>query len=67
MANTNSQHQIFASDDGAPFSTSLGWTVGGVRTARYAIVVDHGKVVYAEKEPERGVTVSGVDAVLAKL
>ncbi|KAI2634895.1 Redoxin [Hypomontagnella submonticulosa] len=58
---------IFASDDGAPFSTSLGWTVGGVRTARYAIVVDHGKVVYAEKEPERGVTVSGVDAVLAKL
>jgi hypothetical protein len=30
----------------------------GERTARYAIVVDHGKVVYAEKEPGRDVTVS---------
>ncbi|KAF3069063.1 putative peroxiredoxin pmp20 [Daldinia childiae] len=57
---------IFASDDGAPFSNSIGWTLGA-RTARYAIVVDHGKVVYAEKEPDKGVTVSGVDAVLAKL
>ncbi|KAI2604772.1 Redoxin [Hypoxylon fragiforme] len=57
---------IFASDDGAPFSTSIGWTLGA-RTARYAIVVDHGKVIYAEKEPAKDVTVSGVDAVLAKL
>ncbi|KAI1645831.1 Redoxin [Daldinia loculata] len=57
---------IFASDDGAPFSSSIGWTLGA-RTARYAIVVDHGKVIYAEKEPDKGVTVSGVDAVLAKL
>ncbi|KAI0011386.1 Redoxin [Xylariaceae sp. FL0662B] len=57
---------IFASDDGAPFSSSLGWTLGA-RTARYAIVVDHGKVVYAEKEPAKDVGVSGVDAVLAKL
>ncbi|KAL7620977.1 peroxiredoxin type-2 [Parahypoxylon ruwenzoriense] len=57
---------IFASDDGAPFSTSIGWTLGP-RTARYAIVVDHGKVVYAEKEPAKEVSVSGVDAVLAKL
>lgn len=37
------------------------------RTARYAIIVDHGKVTYAEKESARGVSVSGVDAVLAKL
>ncbi|KAI1772736.1 Redoxin [Hypoxylon cercidicola] len=57
---------IFASDDGTPFSTSLGWTLGA-RTARYAILVDHGKVVYAEKEPAKDVGVSGVDAVLAKL
>jgi alkyl hydroperoxide reductase 1 len=37
------------------------------RTGRYAIVVDHGKVTYAEKEPGRGVTVSGADAIIAKL
>ncbi|GAP90197.1 putative peroxisomal matrix protein [Rosellinia necatrix] len=57
---------IFATDGDAAFSKSLGWTLGE-RTARYAIVIDHGKVVYAEKEPGPGVTVSGVDAVLAKL
>ncbi|KAI1463693.1 Redoxin [Daldinia caldariorum] len=57
---------IFASDDEAAFSRSIGWTLGA-RTARYAVVVDHGKVIYADKEPEKGVTVSGVDAVLAKL
>jgi peroxiredoxin len=33
----------------------------GERTARYAIVVDHGKVIYAEKEPGRDVTVSSLD------
>jgi alkyl hydroperoxide reductase 1 len=53
-------------DNEAEFSKSIGWTLGP-RTARYAIVVDHGKVVYAEKEPGRDVGVSGVDAVLAKL
>ncbi|OTA56826.1 putative peroxisomal membrane protein [Hypoxylon sp. EC38] len=57
---------IFASDEGPAFSSSIGWTLGP-RTARYAIVVDHGKVIYAEKEPGKEVTVSGVDAVLAKL
>jgi alkyl hydroperoxide reductase 1 len=30
-------------------------------------VVDHGKVIYADKETQRGVSVSGVDAVLAKI
>ncbi|KAI0393033.1 Redoxin [Xylariaceae sp. FL0594] len=57
---------LFMSDNEAEFSKSIGWTLGP-RTARYAIVVDHGKVVYAEKEPAREVTVSSVDAVLAKL
>ncbi|KAI1275425.1 putative peroxiredoxin-5 [Xylaria sp. FL0933] len=57
---------IFATDNDAAFSKSLGWTLGP-RTARYAIIVDHGKVVYAEKEPGTDVSVSGVDAVLAKL
>jgi Redoxin len=49
--------QLFLSDPGTKFSQSIGWTMGE-RTARYAIVVDHGKVVYAEKEPGRDVTVS---------
>ncbi|KAI1162906.1 putative peroxisomal membrane protein [Nemania serpens] len=57
---------LFATDNEAAFSKTLGWTLGP-RTARYAIVVDHGKVVYAEKEPAGDVGVSGVDAVLAKL
>ncbi|KAI1149957.1 putative peroxisomal membrane protein [Nemania diffusa] len=57
---------IFATDNEAAFSKTLGWTLGS-RTARYAIVVDNGKVVYAEKEPAGDVGVSGVDAVLAKL
>ncbi|KAI0509231.1 putative peroxiredoxin-5 [Xylaria bambusicola] len=57
---------IFATDNEAAFSKSIGWTLGP-RTARYAIIVDHGKVVYAEKEPAGDVGVSGVDAVLSKL
>ncbi|TLS22310.1 uncharacterized protein PpBr36_09719 [Pyricularia pennisetigena] len=59
---------IFASDDGISFSKSIGWTLGDSgRTARYAIVVDHGKVTYAEKEEAGGIAVSGAEAVLAKL
>ncbi|RQM06550.1 hypothetical protein DH86_00003251 [Scytalidium sp. 3C] len=57
---------LFLSDAGAAFSKRLGWTQGE-RTARYALIIDHGKIVYAEKEPVRGVTVSGAEAVLAKL
>ena len=58
--------QLFLSDPGTKFSQSIGWTMGE-RTARYAIVVDHGKIVYAEKEPGREVTVSSAEAVMAKL
>jgi alkyl hydroperoxide reductase 1 len=29
----------------------------GERTARYAMIIDLGKVIYAEKEPGRDVTV----------
>ncbi|KAI8627838.1 Redoxin [Xylariaceae sp. FL1651] len=57
---------LFMTDNEAEFSKSIGWTYGP-RTARYAIVVDHGKVTYAEKEPGKDVSVSGVDAVLSKL
>ena len=35
------------------FSKKIGWTAGE-RTARYAMVIDHGKIVYAEKEGSPG-------------
>ncbi|KAG6043491.1 hypothetical protein E4U17_000936, partial [Claviceps sp. LM77 group G4] len=55
---------IFADD--CDFSKSIGWVMG-LRTARYAIVVDHGKVVYAERESGLGVEKSSAEAVLAIL
>lgn len=57
---------LFLSDVGAAFSKKFDWT-SGERTARYALVIDHGKIVYAEKEPGREVTVSSAEAVLSKL
>ncbi|RFU32631.1 hypothetical protein B7463_g3708, partial [Scytalidium lignicola] len=57
---------LFLSDGGAAFSKKLGWT-NGERTGRYALIIDHGKIVYAEIEPGPGVSVSGAEAVLAKL
>lgn len=58
--------KLFLSDSDAKFSQSISWTLGP-RTARYAIAVDHGKVLYAAKEDGGGVGVSGVDAVMAHL
>ncbi|KAG7291820.1 hypothetical protein NEMBOFW57_001841 [Staphylotrichum longicolle] len=58
---------LFMSDANAEFSRSIGWT-NGERTGRYAIVVDHGKVVYAEADTTRGsIAHSGAEGVLAKL
>jgi len=39
----------------------------GVRTARYAMIIDDLVVKYIGPEPSRGVTVSGAEAVLAAL
>ncbi|KAJ5447493.1 Redoxin [Penicillium cf. griseofulvum] len=60
---------LFLSDPDAKFSKSIGWAdEASGRTARYAIVIDHGKVRYADIETERGaVKKSGADAVLASL
>ncbi|KAM4065080.1 redoxin domain-containing protein [Hirsutella rhossiliensis] len=58
---------IFASDADAKFSKSIGWTLGE-RTARYAIAVDHGKVVYASQDDDaKSIDQSGAEAVLGKL
>ncbi|KAJ5612082.1 hypothetical protein N7510_005276 [Penicillium lagena] len=61
--------QLFLSDPDAQFSKSIGWADSASgRTGRYAIVVDHGKVSYAQIETEKGaVKKSGADAVLASL
>jgi len=57
---------LFMCDPETKFSKYIGWTMGE-RTARYAMIIDQGKVVYAEKEPGRDVTVSSAQSVLAKL
>ena len=58
---------LFLSDIDTKFSDRYGWAEGG-RTARYAIVLDKGKITYAAKETVRGeVGVSGVENVLSKL
>lgn len=54
------------SDPGLKFSSSIEWA-GPERANRYAIVVDHGKVVYAAKETEPGIALTGAEAVLAHL
>ncbi|KAI6101650.1 thioredoxin-dependent peroxidase [Pisolithus croceorrhizus] len=61
------------SDGNAEWSKAMGLTVDlshvgfGLRTARYAIVLDDLVVRYLGVEPARGVTVSGADAVLEAL
>ncbi|KAK3990303.1 Redoxin [Cladorrhinum sp. PSN332] len=58
---------LFVSDAGLEFSKKIGW-VQGDRTLRYAIVVDHGKVVYADVDDVRGsIEKTGAEGVLAKL
>jgi alkyl hydroperoxide reductase 1 len=54
------------SDTNLAFCKKIGW-FNGEKAARFAMVVDHGKVEYSGKEPVRGVSVSGAEAVLAKL
>jgi len=55
------------SDAGLAFSKSIGW-INGDRTLRYVVVVDHGKVVYADVDDVRGsIAKTGAEGVLAKL
>ncbi|OCB89458.1 6-phosphogluconate dehydrogenase C-terminal domain-like protein [Sanghuangporus baumii] len=61
------------SDTSAQWSKSLGLSIDlserglGVRTARYALIINDLKVEYTGVESAPGVTVSGADAVLASL
>jgi alkyl hydroperoxide reductase 1 len=56
-------------DVGMAFCKSIGWAnEAGDKALRFAIIIDHGKVLYAEKEVKpRTVEMSGAEAVLAKL
>ncbi|KAF7196674.1 Peroxiredoxin Pen c 3 [Pseudocercospora fuligena] len=59
---------IFASDLETKLANQIGWTAPGDRNGRWAAIIDHGKIAYAEIETElQAVTVSGVDAILEKL
>ncbi|KAJ6468056.1 1-Cys peroxiredoxin isozyme [Mycena vulgaris] len=61
------------SDANAKWSAGLDLSIDltdkglGVRTNRYAMIIDDLVVKYIEVEPAPGVSVSGADAVLAKL
>ncbi|KAK0221619.1 1-Cys peroxiredoxin isozyme [Armillaria fumosa] len=64
---------LLLSDGEAKWSASLGLSVDlsaigfGVRTGRYALILDDLVVKYVELEPGTDVTVSGAEAVLAQL
>lgn len=49
--------ELFMTDSDTKFSKSIGW-IRGERTGRYAIIIDHGKITYAENEPGGDVTVN---------
>ncbi|CAL1710419.1 unnamed protein product [Somion occarium] len=64
------------SDPTAAWTSQLGLSVDlskanelglGLRTSRFALILDDLKITYLGVEPARGVTVSGADAVLAAL
>lgn len=58
---------LFMADDDIAFSKQIGW-VNGNRPLRYAFVIDHGKVTYAERDTVRGsVENTGAEGVLSKL
>ncbi|KAI4289821.1 MAG: hypothetical protein L6R35_000903 [Caloplaca aegaea] len=65
-ANSIKEEILFMTDTDTQFSKRIGWTRGD-RTGRYAMVIDHGKITYAENEAGGDVTVSGADAVLKAL
>lgn len=65
---------LFLTDTDAAFSRLIGCELDlssyglGVRTGRYALIIDRGIVVYAKAEPDAGVvSVSGAEAILAAL
>ncbi|KAF9886237.1 hypothetical protein FE257_011850 [Aspergillus nanangensis] len=59
---------LFLSDPEAKFSKSIGWADQEGRTGRYVIVLDHGKVTYAAREPAKNhLEFSSADNVIKQL
>lgn len=59
---------LFMSDLETKLAQQIGWMAPGDRNGRWAAIIDHGKITYAENETElQAVTVSGVDAILEAL
>ncbi|KAL7273566.1 hypothetical protein RUND412_003570 [Rhizina undulata] len=54
---------LFLSDEGARFARAIGWNQGE-RLARFAIVLERGKVLYAEKDEKGVLDVSDVGTLL---
>jgi peroxiredoxin len=64
---------VMIGDGSAKFAEAMGLTADmtgaglGVRSQRYAVVIDDGVIRNLDVEPERGVNVSSCDAVLARI
>jgi peroxiredoxin len=64
---------VMIGDGSAKFAEAMGLTADmtgaglGVRSQRYAAVIENGVIRNLDVEPERGVNVSSCDAVLARL
>ncbi|KAK5174901.1 uncharacterized protein LTR77_000037 [Saxophila tyrrhenica] len=66
----NSEKILFLSDTKTQYAKQIGWMAGmGERNGRWAMIIEKdGTISYAEQEKDpRQVTVSGADAILAKL
>ncbi|KAL8859847.1 MAG: hypothetical protein Q9178_003680 [Gyalolechia marmorata] len=61
-ANNIKDEILFMTDTDTKFSKGIGWNLGD-RTARYAMIIDHGEITYAEKEPGRDVTHKSLDVI----
>ncbi|KAK3699706.1 hypothetical protein LTR37_016311 [Vermiconidia calcicola] len=67
---SNSENILFLSDTKTQLAKQIGWMAGmGDRNGRWAMIIEKdGTISYAEQEKDpRQVTVSGADAILAKL
>ncbi|KAL9036587.1 MAG: hypothetical protein Q9180_004218, partial [Flavoplaca navasiana] len=62
-ANKIKDEMLFMTDTDTRFSKDIGWMKGD-RTGRYAMIVDHGKITYAQNEPGGDVTRNTRSAVL---
>lgn len=57
------RYKLFMADTETKFSEKIGWHMADTgRNLRYAIAIDHGKVIYAEKEEGREIKVCVVSS-----